>query len=109
MRRGARKGTFPSERPDRASIEQIRTHLAEVAKVFASGDFAMPERIHGRVLPGVPELIAHKDDVAYRYSATERGAQVFIATTQKEALAAVHAFLRAQIEDHRTEDPVSRP
>jgi hypothetical protein len=94
---------------DRASVEQIRAHLAEVAKAFAAGDFAMPERIHGRVLPGVPELIAHKGDIAYRFAEIDRGAQVAIITAQKEALAAVHAFLGAQIADHRTGDPVTLP
>jgi hypothetical protein len=36
---------------------------------------------------------------------TENGGRVLIETKDAEALAAVHEFLRFQIEDHQTGDP----
>jgi hypothetical protein len=90
---------------DSESVAQIRNHLAEVAKAFSSGDFSMPRQIHDRVLPGVPEMTRLKEAISYRYEEIERGGRVRITTENPEALAAIHSFLRSQIEDHRTGDP----
>ena len=92
---------------DRESIVKTRHHLADIAEKFTAGDFSMPFAIHDRVLPGVPEMTRLKGDLRFRYEETERGARVHIATESPEAREAVHAFLRAQIEDHRTGDPLT--
>ena len=92
---------------DTQSRDQIRSHLAQVAEAFSRGDFAMPKEIHDRVLPGVPEMTRLKEAISYRYEETGRGARVRITTADPMALEAVHAFLRSQIEDHRTEDPLT--
>lgn len=102
-------GTIQVEVADAAdaeSLRQIRAHLAEVARQFAAGDFSMPREIHGRVLPGVPEMIQHKDAITYRYEDQEKGGRVMLRTSDPEALAALHHFLKAQIGDHRTGDPM---
>lgn len=90
---------------DAESLGQIRTHLAEVARQLSAGDFSMPKEIHDRVLPGVPEMIERKAAITYRYEDLENGGRVVIRTSDPEALAAIHAFLQAQIGDHRTGDP----
>jgi hypothetical protein len=43
--------------------------------------------------------------IAYAYSSTARGGVVTIATADPAALAAVHEFLRFQVDDHGTGDP----
>ena len=91
---------------DAESRQAIRTHLAEIAGAFSRGDFSAPYAIHQRVMPGVPVLIEKKETVRYLYEETEWGAQVRIATQDPGAVAAVHEFLRAQIGDHRTGDPL---
>lgn len=90
---------------DMASRDQIRSHLAGIAKQFAAGEFSAPRQIHDRVLPGVPELIRRKDAISWRYEETERGGRVVISTADPVAKAAVQDFLKAQISDHRTGDP----
>ena len=90
------------ESADAESLRQIRGHLAEVARDFAAGDFSMPKQIHDRVLPGVPEMIQRKEAIDYRYEDMENGGRVVIRTADPEAVAAIHAFLQAQIADHRT-------
>ena len=45
----------------------------------------------------------------YSYAETERGGIVRIATANPEALAAVHAFLKYQITEHATGDPLTVP
>lgn len=91
---------------DAESRQAIRSHLAEIAEAFSRGDFSSPYAIHQRVLPGVPVMIEKKEAVRYQYEETERGGQVRITTRDPGAVAAVHEFLRAQIGDHRTEDPL---
>ncbi len=90
---------------DTGSLGHIRTHLAEVARQFAAGDFSMPQAIHHRVLPGVPEMIQHKDAITWRFEEIETGGRVVIRSSDQEVVAAIHAFLEAQIGDHRTGDP----
>lgn len=91
---------------DAASVAQIRGHLAHVARSFSAGDFRMPAEIHGRVLPGVPDMTRLAQEIRYTYEDLERGGRVRITTAHPEARAAVHAFLKAQIADHRTGDPL---
>jgi hypothetical protein len=43
----------------------------------------------------------------YRYVETPNGGRVNIVTTDPEPRAAVHAFLRFQITDHKTGDPIT--
>ena len=90
---------------DAESLRQIRTHLAEVVRQFAAGDFSMPQAIHDRVLPGVPEMIQRKEAITWRFEEVENGGRVVIRTSDPAAVAAIHAFLEAQIGDHRTGDP----
>jgi len=91
---------------DLASRDQIRSHLAGIAKSFAAGDFNSPMFIHDRIPPGVPALERLRDAVSYTYVESERGGRVDLRTENAEALAAIHEFLRFQIEDHRTGDPL---
>lgn len=101
-------GVIQVETNDPADVEsrdQIRSHLAQVAEAFSRGDFSMPKEIHDRVMPGVPEMTRLKDAISYRYEEMDRGARVRITTADPVALEAIHSFLRAQIQDHRTGDP----
>jgi hypothetical protein len=47
-----------------------------------------------------------KGKISFAYEETERGGRVRISTADREALAAVHEFLRFQIKDHQTGDPL---
>ena len=94
-----------NEAGDKESRDQIRKHLGHIARMFAEGNFKAPMLIHDRVPPGVPVMGRLKGEIEYRFEETERGARVRIKTGNAEALAAVHEFLRFQIEDHRTGDP----
>lgn len=91
---------------DSASRDRIQMHLSHVAGMFAAGNFKAPMPIHDRTPPGVPALQRLKSEVAYRFEKTERGGTVRIATKNAEARAAVHEFLRFQITDHKTGDPL---
>ena len=92
---------------DTASRDQIRQHLAHIATKFADGDFNAPMMIHNREPDGVATLKNLKSEVKYVYSDLPNGGVVRITTANKEALDAVHAFMRFQISDHKTGDPTT--
>lgn len=89
---------------DAASRDAIRGHLGHIAKMFAAGDFQAPMLIHGKTPPGVPVMKARKSAIRYVYETTPAGASVVISTADAKSLAAIHEFLRFQIEDHGTGD-----
>ena len=92
---------------DEVGRDQIRAHLKEIAVAFKQGDFGKPLMTHGELPPGVPVLQRLKAEISYVYADTDRGGIVRITTANPEALAALHAFLKYQIAEHATGDPVA--
>ena len=91
---------------DVESSEQIRMHLKHIAKKFAEGDFNAPMLIHAQTPPGVPVMQELKTEIKYNYQEIDRGAAVRISTKNAKALNAIHDFLRFQIKEHKTGDPL---
>ena len=92
---------------DSASRAQIQQHLEQLPQSFRAGNFSAPMETHGRTPPGVTTLQQLKSDINYTYVPTDLGGKVLISTANPKAVEAVHAFLRFQIEDHRTGDPLT--
>jgi hypothetical protein len=92
---------------DTRNLEAIRRHLREIARQFAVGDFKAPFTTHGEVPPGVPAMQRLKSTITYSYRQTSTGGRVEIVTQNPETLAAVHEFLRFQITEHHTSDPLT--
>jgi hypothetical protein len=91
---------------DSTNRNQIRMHLGHIAKAFQSGDFDIPMFVHDTVSPGVPEMKRLRKDIQYSFAETPNGGRVVISSANKEALEAIHRFLRFQIEEHKTADPM---
>ena len=89
---------------DTESRDQIRGHLGHISQMFADGNFKAPMLIHEQTPPGVPVMQKLKDEIAYRFEETERGATIHISTTNGKALDAIYKFLRFQIKEHKTGD-----
>lgn len=92
---------------DTTSRQQIRTHLAHIAQMFRAGNFDAPMLIHARKPPGVPAMKKLRKEIRFEMKETSNGAQVKISSRNQEAIAAIHEFLRFQIQDHQTGDPLS--
>jgi hypothetical protein len=91
---------------DTKNREAIRSHLPHIAMMFGSGNFEAPMLVHDSAnVPGTKAMAAHKDAIRYEYAETPNGGRVSIVTTDREALDAVHAFLKYQIAEHKTGDP----
>ena len=89
---------------DTVNRDAIRSHLPHIAQMFGEGNFDAPMLIHQTEVPGTDRMAALKSRIRFVYVETRRGGRLDIFTTDVDALAAVHAFLRFQIADHRTGD-----
>jgi len=92
---------------DAKNLEAIRSHLKMIAGMFTEGNFKLPMFIHDTKVPGVDNMRRLRKDIVYRYEEIPNGGSVVIETRNTTAIAAVHNFLRFQIKDHRTGDPVT--
>jgi hypothetical protein len=91
---------------DPGSRNAIRGHLSHIAVLFSQGDFDIPMFIHDRMPAGVPVMKELKDAITYKYEDMDRGGKVILASQNEDAVKAIHDFLRFQIEDHKTGDPL---
>ena len=91
---------------DAALVAEVRNHLRSIASEFARGNFDTPFQTHAEVPPGVSTMQKRSSAISYRYEDLPLGGVVRIATKDARALDAVHEFLRYQITEHRTGDPL---
>ncbi|HMJ62169.1 MAG TPA: hypothetical protein VK493_10420 [Bryobacteraceae bacterium] len=89
---------------DTGSRDQIRSHFHHITQMFADGNFNAPMLVHGKDVPGTATMTQLKDQLHWQLQETPRGARLTVTADNKPALAAVHQFLRFQIEDHKTGD-----
>jgi hypothetical protein len=89
---------------DTESRDEIRSHFRHIAQMFAAGNFSAPMLVHGIDVPGTATMTRLKDQLHWNLQETIRGARIAITADNKEALDAVHDFLRFQIQDHKTGD-----
>jgi hypothetical protein len=94
---------------DAASIAQIRSHFRELAASFGEGLFDKPAATHGELPPGASQMAVNKERIRYRYEERTSGAALLIETKDTPTLAAIHDFLRYQIVEHKTGDPLTVP
>ena len=92
---------------DTESRDQIRQHLTHIAMMFSAGNFNAPMLIHDQTPPGVPVMKRLKNQIKYEFENVESGGRVKISTMNREAIDAVHEFLRFQITDHQAGDPLT--
>ena len=95
------------DKKDIPTRDQIRMHLAHIAKAFAEGDFDIPMFVHDQTPPGVPVMKRLAKEIHYKSHDTERGNEVTITSTSPEAIRAIHDFLVFQIRAHNTGDPTA--
>jgi hypothetical protein len=93
---------------DRTSIDRIRTHLRHIAAAFAQGDFRLPMYIHDTDPPGTSVMKARRGAMTFTFVEVPAGGKVVVRTEDDAARAALHDFLRFQIREHKTGDPLEQ-
>jgi hypothetical protein len=68
------------------------------------GNFNAPMLVHGTTVPGTSTMNRLKEKLHWDLQETPRGARINVTADNKEALDAVHEFLKFQIDDHKTGD-----
>ena len=91
---------------DADTQKAIRNHLRMIAERFSQGDFSIPMFIHGTIPPGIETMKRLSNKIFYLVQNTAQGAEIRITTDDPNAIQAIHDFLKFQIEDHRTGDPL---
>jgi hypothetical protein len=92
---------------DISSRDLIRSHLKAISEEFAKGDFSAPLMTHSETPPGVPEMRRLKSVISYVFEEKSQGAVVRISSANSDAVKALHEFLRYQIKEHATGDPLT--
>src|SRR5580704_12223875 len=92
---------------DTANRDAIRMHLGHIAKAFQRGDFDIPMFVHATVPPGVPEMKRLQKEIRYTFEESPSGGRVAISSENRDAVEAIHKFLKFQIEEHKTGDPTN--
>jgi hypothetical protein len=93
---------------DTKNRDAIRSHLPHIAMMFGDGNFDAPMLVHDSThVPGTKTMAERKAAIRFQYTETDKGGRVNIVTSDPEALAAVHQFLKFQIDEHKTGDPTS--
>ena len=91
---------------DAAAVSQIHAHLKHIASEFQKGNFDIPGFVHAETPSGVPVMQERKSAIHYTYEEVPQGGRVCIVSSDIAAIHAVHDFLRYQITEHRTGDPL---
>jgi hypothetical protein len=91
---------------DAESLEQIRQHLKHITVMFAAGNFEIPMFVHDKMPDGVTEMKRLRSVISYKYEETSRGGRVRISSDNPQAVAAIRSFLRFQMTEHKTGDPL---
>lgn len=91
---------------DTESRDQIRGHLRHITMMFSEGNFEVPMLVHEKTPPGSEVMQKLKGNITYEYKETDRGALIQISTANTQALQAIHKFLKFQIKEHMTGDPL---
>jgi hypothetical protein len=88
-------------------IAMVQMHLKHIVGMFSEGDFSIPHFVHDTNPPGADTMRRLRSSIRYMSEALENGGSIKIETDSPEALAAIHDFLRFQIKDHKTGDPLA--
>jgi hypothetical protein len=92
---------------DDVSRDQIRAHLKMIAEQFARGDFGKPLATHGELPPGVRTMQERRSALRFTFQELPTGGRVLIAASDTKVTDAVHEFLKYQIREHATGDPLT--
>lgn len=98
-----------NEATDKTNLSAIRSHLTHIAAMFHDGDFSTPMFIHDGVPPGVTTMKLMKGAIRYSYEEMPSGGKVRLQSSDAVSVAAIHDFLRFQINEHQTGDTLDTP
>lgn len=86
---------------DSTQVKAVQEHLRMMVEHYRKGDFSMPERVHGKDMPGLAQLkMAKADDIKFEYKDLENGGQIHFSSEYPQFVSALHEWFDAQISEH---------
>jgi hypothetical protein len=99
--RGGTVQIVAKDAKDSVTVSQIRAHLKEIARLVTAGDFSKPVFIHAQDPPGIDVMKRRRREIDYGYQEMASGGRLTISSSQPDAVAAIHRFLRFQQDEHK--------
>lgn len=87
-------------------VATVQMHLRHIVEMFSEGDFSIPHFVHDTNPPGAETMKRLRSSIRYTSETMDNGGRIKIETDSPEAVAAIHDFLRFQIKEHETDDPL---
>jgi hypothetical protein len=92
---------------DTDQVATVQMHLKHIVGMFSEGNFSIPHFVHDTNPPGADTMKRLRSSIRYTPETIEDGGRIKIESDSPEALTAIHDFLRFQIRDHETGDPLA--
>lgn len=87
---------------DSADVAAIRRHFEMIAGQFRQGDFRTPFAVHDETVPGTDVMQAKRAMIHYQIERLPAGAALRLRSGDKDAIAAIHAFMAYQRKEHHS-------
>ena len=91
---------------DTGTIAAIQKHLGSEAKAWEKGNFDLPTQEHGKAPDGVFWMKKLRNEITFQAVPGDDGAVLRILTVNPKAKESVYEFIRFQINEHNTGDPL---
>lgn len=92
---------------DEATLKAIQTHLKKEAELYAKGNFENITAMYGKAPDSVVMMKKFRDEITYAMVPEENGAVIRMFTVNPQAKAAIHEYLKFQIDQLKTGDPTT--
>jgi hypothetical protein len=91
---------------DKPTIDAIQKHLQSQAKNFEKGVFEVPTAEKGKVPESVNTMKKLRREITFEVMQMDAGAALRMFSVNTQARQAIQDFLKLQIEEHHTGDPM---
>jgi hypothetical protein len=91
---------------DSASIAAVQKYLETQKDLFEKGKTEADADVHGKVPDGIPGLKKLRNEITFFAMKTESGAVLRMFTVNEQARQAIQDFVKFQINEHKTGDPL---
>jgi hypothetical protein len=91
---------------DKSTIDAIQKHLESQAKNFEKGNFDVPTTEKGKLPESVNTMKKLRKEITFEVMQMDAGAALRMFSVNTQARQAIQDFLKLQIEEHHTGDPI---
>ena len=91
---------------DTSTISALQKYMNAQKDLFEKGKIDADAEVHSRVPDGVPALKKLRNEITFFAVKSENGAALRMFSVDNEARQAIQQFLKFQISEHKTGDPM---